>query len=134
MPPSPGLRPPSPNGRDTIPRSETSEERKAGQRSGKRDRSAIGNPASRFTSNKAIKDGPKMLAGDEVITTAILDRLLYACHVLKGGQFVTSTRKYPFRSESISAWTGLLERGMAIIFAGRFGSNVSFFTLPVRSV
>jgi DNA replication protein DnaC len=35
-----------------------------------------------ITSNKTIKDWPEMLAGDEVITTAILDRLLHACHVL----------------------------------------------------
>src|SRR5262249_55067642 len=35
-----------------------------------------------ISSNKAIKDWPEMLAGDEVITTAILDRLLHACHVL----------------------------------------------------
>ena len=34
----------------------------------------------RITSNKAIKDWPEMLAGDEVITTAILDRLLHSCH------------------------------------------------------
>ena len=34
------------------------------------------------TSNKAIKDWPEMLAGDEVITPAILDRLLHSCHVL----------------------------------------------------
>jgi DNA replication protein DnaC len=31
---------------------------------------------------KAIKDWPEMLAGDEVITAAILDRLLHSCHVL----------------------------------------------------
>jgi hypothetical protein len=35
-----------------------------------------------FTSNVAIKDWPEMLAGDEVITAAILDRLLHSCHVL----------------------------------------------------
>jgi DNA replication protein DnaC len=35
-----------------------------------------------ITSNKAIKDWPEMLAGGEVITTAILDRLLRSCHVL----------------------------------------------------
>lgn len=35
-----------------------------------------------ITSNKAIKDWPEMLAGDEVITAAVLDRLLHACHVL----------------------------------------------------
>jgi DNA replication protein DnaC len=35
-----------------------------------------------ITSNKAIKDWPEMLAGDEVITTAILDRLLHSCQVL----------------------------------------------------
>ncbi len=35
-----------------------------------------------ITSNKAIEDWPEMLAGDEVITSAILDRLLHSCHVL----------------------------------------------------
>ena len=35
-----------------------------------------------ITSNKAVKDWPEMLAGDEVITSAILDRLLHASHVL----------------------------------------------------
>ena len=35
-----------------------------------------------ITSNKVVKDWPEMLAGDEVITTAILDRLLHSCHVL----------------------------------------------------
>ena len=34
------------------------------------------------TSNKAIEDWPEMLAGDEVITSAILDRLLHSCQVL----------------------------------------------------
>ncbi|WP_406693856.1 IS21-like element helper ATPase IstB [Singulisphaera sp. Ch08] len=35
-----------------------------------------------ITSNKSIKDWPEMLVRDEVITTAILDRLLHSCHVL----------------------------------------------------
>lgn len=35
-----------------------------------------------ITSNKAINDWPEMLAGDEVITSAILDRLLHSSHVL----------------------------------------------------
>lgn len=35
-----------------------------------------------ITTNKAIQDWPGMLAGDEVITSAILDRLLHASHVL----------------------------------------------------
>ena len=35
-----------------------------------------------LTSNKAIQDWPEMLAGDEVIPSAILDRLLHSCHVL----------------------------------------------------
>ena len=35
-----------------------------------------------LTSNKGIKDWPQMLAGDEVIAAAILDRLLHASHVL----------------------------------------------------
>lgn len=35
-----------------------------------------------ITSNKAISEWPQALAGDEVLTTAILDRLLHASHVL----------------------------------------------------
>jgi DNA replication protein DnaC len=35
-----------------------------------------------ITSNKAVKDWPEMLAGDEVITSAVLDRLLHSSHVL----------------------------------------------------
>jgi DNA replication protein DnaC len=36
-----------------------------------------------ITSNKGVGDWPKMLAGDEVIATAILDRLLHHCHVVR---------------------------------------------------
>lgn len=35
-----------------------------------------------ITSNKAINEWPEMLAGDEVITSAILDRLLHSSCVL----------------------------------------------------
>ena len=35
-----------------------------------------------MTSNKGIRDWPEMLAGDEVLATAILDRLLHHCHVV----------------------------------------------------
>ena len=35
-----------------------------------------------LTSNKGIKDWPQILAGDEVIAAAILDRLLHGCHAL----------------------------------------------------
>jgi hypothetical protein len=35
-----------------------------------------------ITSNKEVKDWPEMLAGDEVITAAILDCLLHSSHVL----------------------------------------------------
>ena len=34
------------------------------------------------TSNKSISQWPDMLAGDEVLATAILDRLLHHCHVV----------------------------------------------------
>lgn len=34
------------------------------------------------TSNKSIRDWPEMLAGDETLAAAILDRLLHASHVL----------------------------------------------------
>ena len=35
-----------------------------------------------ITTNKAVKDRPEVLAGDEVMTTALLDRLLHRCNVL----------------------------------------------------
>jgi DNA replication protein DnaC len=35
-----------------------------------------------ITTNKGVKDWPEVLAGDEVMTTALLDRLLHRCHVL----------------------------------------------------
>ena len=35
-----------------------------------------------ITTNKGIKDWPEVLAGDEVLATAILDRLLHRSHVL----------------------------------------------------
>jgi DNA replication protein DnaC len=35
-----------------------------------------------ITTNKAVKDWAEVLAGDEVMTTALLDRLLHRCHVL----------------------------------------------------
>ena len=35
-----------------------------------------------ITTNKSIKDWPEVLAGDEVLATAILDRLLHNSHVL----------------------------------------------------
>jgi len=36
-----------------------------------------------ITSNKSIREWPEMLAGDEILATAILDRLLHHCHVLQ---------------------------------------------------
>ena len=35
-----------------------------------------------LTTNKSVKDWPEILAGDEVMTTAVLDRLLHKSHVL----------------------------------------------------
>ncbi len=35
-----------------------------------------------ITSNKSIREWPDMLAGDEVLATALLDRLLHHCHVM----------------------------------------------------
>ena len=35
-----------------------------------------------ITTNKGIKDWPELLAGDAVLATAILDRLLHHSHVL----------------------------------------------------
>jgi DNA replication protein DnaC len=35
-----------------------------------------------ITTNKGIKDRPEVLAGDEVLATAILDRLLHNSHVI----------------------------------------------------
>jgi DNA replication protein DnaC len=38
--------------------------------------------ATLITTNKAVNDWPEILAGDEVMATALLDRLLHRCHVL----------------------------------------------------
>ena len=35
-----------------------------------------------ITTNKSVKDWPEILAGDEVMATAILDRLLHRSHVV----------------------------------------------------
>ena len=35
-----------------------------------------------ITTNKSVRDWTELLAGDEVLTTAILDRLLHRSHVL----------------------------------------------------
>jgi len=35
-----------------------------------------------ITTNKAVKDWPEILAGDEVMATALLDRLLHRCHMI----------------------------------------------------
>ncbi len=35
-----------------------------------------------LTTNKSVKDWPEMLADDEVLATAILDRLLHKSHVI----------------------------------------------------
>jgi DNA replication protein DnaC len=35
-----------------------------------------------ITTNKGIRDWPELLAGDEILATAILDRLLYQNHVI----------------------------------------------------
>lgn len=42
-----------------------------------------------LTTNKSVKDWPEVLAGDEVMTTAILDRLLHKSHVfnIKGRSY-----------------------------------------------
>ncbi len=34
-----------------------------------------------ITTNKAVKDWPEFLGGDEIMVTALLDRLLHRCHV-----------------------------------------------------
>jgi hypothetical protein len=35
-----------------------------------------------LTSNKHVRDWPEIFAGDEILTTAILDRLLHHVHVI----------------------------------------------------
>ena len=41
-----------------------------------------GRGAMIITTNKSIRDRTELLAGDEVLATAILDRLLHRAHVL----------------------------------------------------
>jgi DNA replication protein DnaC len=42
-----------------------------------------------ITTNKSVKDWAEVMAGDEVMTTALLDRLLHHCHVfnIKGRSY-----------------------------------------------
>ena len=42
-----------------------------------------------ITTNKAVKDWPEVFASDEVMVTALLDRLLHRCHVfnIKGKSY-----------------------------------------------
>ena len=42
-----------------------------------------------ITTNKAVKDWPEVFGGDEVMVTALLDRLLHRCHVfnIKGRSY-----------------------------------------------
>lgn len=35
-----------------------------------------------MTTNKHVRDWPEVLAGDEILTTAILDRLLHNVHIV----------------------------------------------------
>ena len=45
--------------------------------------------ATMITTNKAVKDWPEILAGDEAMAAALLDRLLHHCHVfnIKGRSY-----------------------------------------------
>ena len=42
-----------------------------------------------ITTNKSVRDWSEVMAGDEVMTTALLDRLLHRCHVfnIKGRSY-----------------------------------------------
>jgi len=42
-----------------------------------------GRGAIMITTNKSVRDWTELLAGDEVLATAILDRLLHRSHVIK---------------------------------------------------
>ena len=56
-----------------------------------------------ITTNKGVAEWPGVLAGDEVLATAILDRLLHRCHVLN-----ISGRSYRLRElERAAASNGL---------------------------
>ena len=53
-----------------------------------------------ITTNKGVAEWPAVLAGDEVLATAILDRLLHRCHVLN-----ISGRSYRLRELERAAAT-----------------------------
>ncbi|MHC4934155.1 MAG: IS21-like element helper ATPase IstB [Planctomycetota bacterium] len=42
-----------------------------------------GRGSTLITTNKSVKDWPEILAGDEVMATALLDRLLHRCHMVQ---------------------------------------------------
>ena len=63
-----------------------------------------------LTTNKAITDWPEMLAGDEVLAGAILDRLLHSAHVLN-----IQGRSYRLRDlqDSMTPTTSAIPAGVA---------------------
>ena len=58
-----------------------------------------GRGAIMITTNKSVRDWAELLAGDEVLTTAILDRLLHRSHVLN-----IKGRSYRLRDLEEESW------------------------------
>ena len=63
-----------------------------------------------ITSNKSIREWPEMLAGDDALATAILDRLLHHCHVVQ-------TDGRSFRLREIEKQIGEEQRGSSAALA-----------------
>ena len=66
-----------------------------------------GRGAIMITTNKSVRDWTELLAGDEVLTSAILDRLLHRSHVLN-----IRGRSYRLRDLEVPAPRGALVASM----------------------
>jgi len=56
-----------------------------------------------ITSNKSITEWPAMLAGDEALAAAILDRLLHHCHAIQNGWRQLSAAQHRTATQAPSA-------------------------------
>lgn len=65
-----------------------------------------------ITTNNSVRDWPELLAGDEVLSIAILDRLLHRVHVPREGAIDSETpnRRWPGRNPELGSSTRTIDR------------------------
>jgi hypothetical protein len=81
-----------------------------------------------ITTNKGVVEWPAVLAGDEVLATAILDRLLHRCHVLQDQRAKlpaarTRARGGGLAGEQLMMWRARVRRSIEGVALGYLGSS-----------